>query len=357
MKNPMNTRSDSLKTIAKMAVVALSALLTLPLAQASTNALGLDSSLNLLTFGDFSVPSSDVQGRVAVGGNASINAYSINTLVGLNALYSGTGLTVGGNLTFRNGAIFGNTLVGGNLSTSAGASFLGNVQVGNNFSANDAWVTASSLTYGGTASGVLGPINTQGGLPTHSSVSPALGINFASEQTRLSNLSLSFDSLVNNGNGYSNDFTGTSNFVLDAKNANVAVFDLTASDVLKNLSIANLGPNTTVLINISGETVNFGQHGYDGFAAGRVLFNLPQATQVTFASSVNASFLAPLASFYTPIGGLISGQVVAANWIGKGQVNDAAFNGNIAAVPEPQEYALMLAGLATVGVFARRRRA
>ncbi len=323
----------------------------MPQAFAATNALGLDTSLNLLTFGDFSVPSSDVQGRVAVGGNANLTQYSINTVDGVNALYDGVGLTVGGNLTFGSGQIFGNTLIGGNLSTSQGSSFAGDVQVAHNFSANNNWVTAKSLSYRGVATGVRDTF------PVATTAPVSLGIDFASEQTRLTNLSQSFDKLVNTGNGYTNGYIGEANFVLDAQGASLAVFDLTASDVLKNLSFSNLAADTTVLINVHGQTVDFGQHGYDGFATGRVLFNLPEASQVTFASSVDASFLAPMASFSAS--GLITGQVVVAHWSGAGQVNDAAFVGQIGQVtpvPEPSEYALMLAGLGIMGLFARQSR-
>jgi hypothetical protein len=64
--------------------------------------------------------------------------------------------------------------------------------------------------------------------------------------------------------------------------------------------------------------------------------------------------LAPLAQF-TSNSGVINGQVVANSWSGSTQVNNVAFSGTIAAVPEPEEYALMLAGLATVGFFSRKR--
>ena len=334
-----------------------------PWAQGQTNSLGLDYSLNLLSFGDFRVPSSDVQGRVAVGGNANITGYSINTVTDTQATYGGTGLTVGGNLDFGSGRIWGNTIVGGNLSTGLGASFGGNIQVGGNLNANgnwltaatnpatDNWMTPANISYGGSLSGVRQWQNPAPVSVAASSVQ--LGINFAAEQQRLTSLSQSFDSLANSGVG-TNPWGAT--FFFDAKGADLAVFDLASSDVAKNLQLDNLGANTTVILNVHGQSIDFGQHGYDNFMGGHVLFNLPEATQVTFASSVFASFLAPLAQFNTPIGGLISGQVVVAGWNGKGQVNDVAFTGNVAAVPEPETYALMLAGLIMVAGATRRRR-
>lgn len=320
-------------------------------AQAQSNGLGLDSSLNLLSFGNFLVPSADVQGRVAVAGNASIVNYSINTVDGTRALYGGTALTVGGNLQYTSGGIFGNTVVGGNLSTGLGASFVGGVEIGGNLNTNGNWLSATSISYAGSASGLM---QWQNPVPTQ--VAPGsvqLGINFASEQQRLSSLSQSFDSLTNTGVGV-NPWGGTVMF--DAQGANLAVFDLAAADVGKNLRLDNLGADSTIILNVHGQTIDFGQHGYENFVTGHVLFNLPEATQVTFASGVNASFLAPLANFLTPIGGLITGQVVVGNWNGMGQVNDGAFTGTISPVPEPETYVMLLSGLALLSFVARRRR-
>lgn len=320
-------------------------------AQAQSGALGLESSLNLLSFGNFLAPSADVQGRVAVAGNASIANYSINTVNGSQALYGGTALTVGGNLQTGSGGIFGNTVVGGNLSTGLGASFIGAVDVGGNLNANGNWLSATSISYAGSASGLQQWQN-----PAPAQVTPGsvqLGFNFGAEQQRLSSLSQSFDSLTNTGSGV-NAWGGTVMF--DAQGANLAVFDLAAADVGKNLRLDNLGANSTIILNVHGQTIDFGQHGYENFLTGHVLFNLPEATQITFASGVNASFLAPLANFLTPIGGLITGQVVVGNWNGMGQVNDGAFSGTIAAVPEPETYAMMLGGLALMFYVTRRRR-
>ena len=328
-------------------------LVTAPVALAQTNPLGLSSSLTLLSFGDFFAPSADVEGRVAVGGNATIAGYTINSRWPYTqAQYGGTGLTVGGNLDISGGAVFGNTVVGGSLAVTNGTSFNGSVQVAGNLSTASTWLAATSISYGGTSN--LSPWQS----PVAVKVDPSsiqTGINFAAEQQRLTSLSQSFNTLSNSGTITMQDST----LVLNANHASLAVFDLTAADVTHSMRLDNFGPDTTVILNVLGQNVNFTAGGYQNFnlasdlAVGHVLFNLPEATQVSFTSGVYASFLAPLAKFSTTASGFIGGQVVVDSWSGTGQVNSNPF---VAAVPEPQTYAMLLAGLGLMAYTLRRRR-
>ena len=283
-------------------------------AQAGPISLGLDGSLNLLAFGNMTVSSSDVEGRVAVAGNATLNGYSINTKTGASALYPGTGLMVGGNLAFSNGSVWGGASVGGSYSPQASGNVIGGV--------------------------------TQGA-----------GFAFASEYQRLNTLSATLDTLLNTGTAV--DQWGTLHF--NAAGLPLSVFDIQAADALRNMQIDGLLEGAQVLINIHGSTVDFGNHGYTGFNKGQVLFNLPDAANVLLNGGINASLLATNASVGAGWG-QINGQVVVKDWNSSVQVNDAPMpptrpqtpNGT-QRLPEPGSVALVGLGLAAAALVRRRR--
>lgn len=278
--------------------------------------LGLDPSLNLLAFGNMNVSSSDVEGRVAVGGNASISGYSINTRNGSSALHAGTGLTVGGNLNFSNGSIWGG------------------VQVGGSYTPNN-----SGTVHGGVQSGAA--------------------FDFSGELTRLNQLSQRWDALANTGSVV--DQWGTLHF--NAAGQTLAVFDIAAADLLKNLQIDALASDAQVLINVHGTSVDFGNHGYTGFNKSQVIFNLVDATSVLLNGGINGSLLATNASV-NPGWGQINGQVVVRDWNTSMQVNDAPLPGTpnrpqtatAQALPEPGSLLLVPLALAAA-LWARRRKA
>lgn len=284
-------------------------------AQAGPLSLGLDGSLNLLAFGNMNVSSSDVEGRVAVGGNATLAGYSINTKSGAAALYPGTGLTVGGNLAFSSGTVWGGAVVGGSYVPQASGNVIGGVTQGQGFA-------------------------------------------FAAEYQRLNTLSAALDALVNTGSAV--DQWGTLHF--NAAGLSLAVFDIQAADAARNMQIDGLADGSQVLINIHGTAVDFGNHGYTGFNKSQVLFNLPDAANVLLNGGINASLLATQASVGAGWG-QINGQVVVKDWNSSVQVNDAPLppgrpqtpNGS-QRLPEPGSIALVALAIGAAGVSARRRR-
>lgn len=328
---------------------ALSLLLGTGSGMASTNALGLDPSLNLLVFENFEPTSSDVEGRVAVGGNANIKGgYSIN-----DHNLAGTALTVRGNLSFSSGSISGDTSVGGNLVSNNSGSFKGNVAVGGNLDAKDGISGGSSsntVTVWGNTTGYKDWYSHQ---LLKGSGSFSQGVDFDALRTSLSSLSTRLDGLAA---ASAVDSWGT--LMFNASNANgINVFDITSAQALQNMQINGLGDSGTVIINVLGGTVNFGNHGFTNFN-NRVLFNLPQATALQLGW-VDASILAPFASVDAGGSGLVKGQVVVANWASGVQVNDVPFVGHVplAPIPEPETYAMLLAGLGLMGAVVKRRKA
>jgi choice-of-anchor A domain-containing protein len=260
-------------------------------------------------------------------------------------------LIVAKNLEFNGGSIHGNTVVGGNFTSNYSGSIYGNVSVGGTLNAANG-ISASSVTTYGAVNGY------QNWYPTHTTGSGSfnLGFDFAAQQTRLTLLSASIDSYATTGTATLNYST----LVFNATNSNgINIFDIEAADALKNMQITGLGAAGTVLINVHGNIVNFGNHGFTGFdtARGRILFNLAEATQAS-AGYVEGSVLAPKATF-TGNGGVIWGQVVTNNWESSTQVNNAPFIGSIPvpAVPEPETAAMLLAGLGLLAATARRRKA
>jgi choice-of-anchor A domain-containing protein len=330
-------RTLSLMTLACLATAA----------HAGTSSLGLDSGLGLLSFSDLVVTGSSVNGSVAVGGNATVSNYSINPAAGSN------GLVVAGNLDFKSGSIGGGTRVGGNATTSYSGSFGGSVAVGGALNAG-----AGLSVGGGNTTTVWGAVN--GVQPWYPTVTAgagsfSLGFDFAAEQARLGSLSLQLDQQATTGTPL--EQWGT--LIFDASNLTTAVFDISAADASKNMQINGLAAGASVIINVLGSSVDFGNHGYTNFGSGQVLFNLPEATSITFNGGTTASFLAPLATVQSGWGS-IAGQVVVDSWLSSVSINATAFNGTLpiaTAVPEPQSWALMLGGLFAIAAFKRRQRA
>lgn len=314
------------------------------------NALGLDPSLNLLSLGDFNSYYSDVQGRVAVGGNATLQGYSVNLLRHNSS--SAPGLTVGGNLNFYNGTIWGDTKVGGDLISNWSGQFSGNVSVGGNLNASQGLSVSpgKQVVVNGSVTAI--PYLT---VPIAMDPTPLdIGFDFAAEAARLTALSDKLDLEANTGT-VSNVY-GT--VKLDATGQELAIFDISAADAAKNLLLSGLSSTATVIINISGEIVNFGFHGYTNFegAANRILFNLPDATSITLSSGIYGSLLAPLASVQHEWG-VINGQVVVGNWYSSVQVNDKPFGGDMPHVANPEPGTMLLMGLGVAGLAFMSRRA
>ena len=277
-------------------------------------------SFNAVVFHNFTSQSSDVEGTLAVGGNATLFNYSVNQS---NAPYNGYGLVVGGNLNFTNGTVWNNgqTYYGGALNSWA-VNYTGGTTSASNpvdFGALQSSANSISSNYAGMAA------NGSTAYVTPDLVNPA-----------------------GSGNGQGLKLTG------DGVSA-LQVFSVDGNLLggRNEISVSNIPSFAAIVLNISGAVT--GLHNVDSSNpfdpwAGRVLLNFYQATKVTFDHTApHASILAPLATIESSQFGHIAGTVVVNEWNGDFQLN-------VVAVPEPETYAMMLAGLGLMGFVARRRK-
>jgi len=278
-------------------------------------------SFNAVIFQNFTSQSSDVEGTLAVGGNATLFNYSINQS---NVPYNGYGLVVGGNLAFTNGTVWNNgqTYYGGTLNTWA--------------------VNYTGGTVGAPASS---PVDF-GALQSSAN---SISSNYAGMAANGSTAYVTPDLANPAGSGNAQGLTLTG----DGTSA-LQVFSVDGSLLggRNEISISNIPSFAAIVLNVSGATT--GLHNVDSSNpfdpwAGRVLLNFYQATRVTFDHTApHASILAPLATIESSQFGHIAGTVVANEWNGDFQMN-------VVAVPEPETYAMMLAGLGMMGFVTRRR--
>lgn len=262
--------------------------------------LGPAKDYNLFVIYDVDQPSSDTQGKVAVGRDAHFANYSIGDQLPQN---SGDVLIVGRDLIFTSGHVNGNVVYG-----------------------NSTNLPQPSVSINGTLR----------------QDSP---INFAAAKTYLENLSTNLSNYTVNGTV---DFqyggltlTGTDPFL--------NVFKVNGSD----LSIANNvtinAPNgSVVLVNINGTNVSWtGGLTVNGTSITNVLYNFYEALQLTIQGiDIRGSLLAPTADINF-VSGVINGQMICKSLTGMGQMNLAPFIGNIPFEKEITNIASITAVLTT----------
>jgi choice-of-anchor A domain-containing protein len=242
--------------------------------------LGVANDFSAFVLHDLNVNTSDVQGRVAVGGNASLTAYGLGDHLS-NSHGTRDDLIVGGNLTFTNGQVF-----------------FGNI------------------VYGGTGTfDLFGHPN--------GAIRQAAVMDFADAGTQLLALSDSYAALAPTGTV--RDRFGT--IVLVGTNAGQNVFNVPASMLWNAFDIIIQTPTgSSAIVNIAGTEARMQFMGFhlNGVAKENVILNFPQATHVTFQGiGINANVLAPRAAVDFN-NGQLNGNLVASSWSGFGQINAEA---------------------------------
>lgn len=323
-------------------------------AQAGT--LGVAAGYNEFILGNVVYQNSDIQGKIAVGGNLTATGTSIGGNAG-----AGNNVIVGGNFTDSNGSVTGNVIAGGNVNYA-------NPTVSGTIAANGS-VTLSSgsgptgVRYGTTysAPSYYAFTATQG--------QTALPINFAAEFTNLKNISAaqvnSSDpyGLFQYSQAYFNATPGTS-----VKAFNVAASTLQQATGGYNI---NAAAGATVVINVSGasaELLNTGFNLTGGITADHLIWNFYEATSLQFDGSVTGTVLAPKAAVTANYGGF-NGTLIAASLMGVGGAPTSlemhsgyAFTGTLRdsvagdTTPVPEPGMVLLFSLAALTLFLSRRR-
>ncbi|XXJ21441.1 choice-of-anchor A family protein [Desulfovibrio caledoniensis] len=270
--------------------------------------LGVAGDYNAFILGDYTSDSSDTQGNLAVGGNATMSNYRI-----------GGSVVVGKDLTMTNGSIGGNAVVGGSASLTRGragrSTVPGNATLPFDFGAQAAYLKNLSLALSGT------------------------GANGTVDSTPWGAISLSGDNT-----------------------SGLQVFNLDAADLLNanTLSIDQIADGATILINVNGATAGLVNMGMDALMpySDKVLFNFYNAEDLILDSvGIKGSILAPGADVAGRWGGWghIDGTLIASSYNAHIEQHDVPFDGGTP-VPEPGTFLITGLGLLGMVGFLRRSR-
>jgi choice-of-anchor A domain-containing protein/uncharacterized repeat protein (TIGR01451 family) len=259
----------------------------------STFDLGVAKDYNLFVLQDLNQPSSDTEGKVAVGGNATLAGYSVADKLPQN---SGDVLVVGKTLTYTSGRVYSGNVVYG-LST--------NLPI--------------------YATSVDGTIRQE-------SI-----INFAAAKTYLENLSVTLSGYAVNGT-YTFEYSGLN---LKGTDPYLNVFKIKGTELNTATSVQVDVPNgSALLVNIDGDGFTWsGGLEISSTAISNVLYNFYNATNCTIKNiDVRGSILAPFAAISFP-SGVQNGQMICKSLTGSGQFNNTLFYGNIPADKQVTNFA------------------
>lgn len=346
----------------------------------------------------------DMQGPVAVAGNAYMSGVAVNTygkgnaalVVGGNlSQYGGNNngnVFVGGNATIAYGGGVNNLVVGGSLNNTGGT-YGGNVFVGGpsatlsggttiygslNMTGANSTLNAGS-NGGSSPNGIYVTASTQVNDPSYwtaptvggGPATPKSPIDLYGSSTDLKNASTALAASAANATVTSAG--GTITITLNQSGLNVINLNIPNGASINGINIvtANGVVPTGLVINVNGDNLNFngGSFNLGGLKSSQVLFNFSTATNLTLSNlAFIGDLLAPLATVNFTSGQLI-GSLLANNYLGTGQINDgggfslplptySGGGGNtVVATPEPASLLVFGAGLVGLGLLHRRRRA
>ncbi len=244
--------------------------------------LGVAASFNVFTLGAFVGHDSAVEGAVAACRDFTAERFDIGSALPPGSL----ALVIGGDLRYRHGTVNGDLIYGGQIC----------------------WLCDVAVA----------------GLVTQGTF-----LDCAAAGTYLRDYSAGLGAIPANG---TTTLRGSTIF-LEGTDATLDVFTVTSSMLSGATGVDIKVPaGAHVLVNVTGGGTAFLTNqvwNLNGLADGRLLINFPSATQVDLqGTSIAGSILAPLAGIWFD-GGLVTGQIVSASYIGSGHVGQAPFDGCI----------------------------
>ncbi len=276
--------------------------------------LGIAGQFNGFVLGDMNAENSDVEGRLAVGGDLTLKDYSVAMQLNDSWNFKDT-LVAGGGINYSNGRIYhGNVRSGGVARIDQSVGFYDT----DPNSANGRYIPGNILDFNTIASELKAKSSFWGSLTVSGSASiDAYGaLELRGTRADLNIFTITAEYLRN-----------TTSFWLDVPENAWALINVTGSSV----DLRRFGFYRT--INGQKQQVADNQPGvfrYDGNLSQRVLLNLVGVTQLEmYEIGVKASILAPWAdtTFYN---GQVNGNLIVASLQGKngqnsGQINNYPF--------------------------------
>ena len=255
-------------------------------AQSNHSNLGEANQYNLFVIGNAQLSSADIQGVVAVGGNANITNFSIGDQIP-NSSGTVNILTVGDSLWYSGGRVYSGNVVYGEFAD-----------------------VSDNLILDGEGTVFQG--------------SP---IDFANIGIEIADISIQWGGIAANGSAeFSNNV-----LTLTGVNSGLNVFTVSGDTLASANGVTINSPEgSTVIVNISGSNITWqGDNDVTGTNQTNVIYNFFEADTVNIGGiAVKGSILAPFANlFFTS--GQINGNVICHDITSEGQINYSYFNGNV----------------------------
>jgi len=290
-----------------------------------------------------------------VAASASVSATPLNDY---NLILSGDFNVSGGSGHIEGKAFIGGDVVKGSVFAQHvnKNSTADTVKVVGNFASNNAMhVEAGYVAYQGTFTGPTNICNGNGMGSTGCVKKVTDGSLTTEKNALLAELTAESNYFKNLATSANFNVTGDSNnktFKYTGAATDLAVFNISATD-LANLNWGlDLGNAANVLINVSGTSFTAGNAHVNGFQnkANNVLWNFADAITLNFGDSWYGSILALNATINT--GSNLNGAIAAKSYVGNGEIHDYHWSYTPpqppippVKVPEPSALLLSLLGL------------